>query len=150
MRRLLLLLVLLIGVAPVCLSGPKKGKGQAKVAWTEYEAEFVCREGSQPTVIIQWFSMDTAGSYREYPQTWRKGMKFGYGERFLVESLSGVDQDGKRKKGQVVEATILDTKTGQKFSFRSGDSSTYKSYTAEWMQQHLLKFSEKKQPEPAK
>lgn len=146
----LLLLLLLIGFPSVCLSGPKKGKGEAKVAWTEYQAEFVCNEGSQPTVIIQWFSMNSDGSYREYPEIWRKGMKFGYGERFRVESLSGVDQDGKRKKGQVVEAAIIDTKTNQKILFRSDNSTTFKSYTEDWMKQHVLKSSDKKQPEPAK
>jgi len=150
-RLLPLLLLMTLASLSYCLAAPEKGKGKskAKLIWTEYEANFTCQEGRQPVVTIKWFAMDTAGAYQEYPEIWRKGMKFGYGERLRVESLSGVDHDGNQKKGQIVVATILDTKTGQRILFRSDHQSfTHASYSAEWMQQRILKTGEKEAKKP--
>ncbi len=118
----------------VCAAPGKKPNG------SEYEASFHAYEGHQPVVTIRWWSMDARGPFTEYPEIWRKGMKFGHGQRFAVESLSGVDSSGVKKKGEVVEAVVLDTKTKHKLIFRSGQNAFYKSYSEEWMQRHQKKF----------
>jgi hypothetical protein len=126
-------------VPSLCLAEPKK-----RPTWTEYEARFHCYEGQQPVVTLRWWSMDVAGPSQEYPEIWRKGMKFGIGNRFRVESLTGVDQDGKKKAGQVVTAEVLDTQTSKKITFRSDRPTLYLSFTDEWMKKRLLKFPPKK------
>ena len=136
MIRIILLSFLISGVA---CAGPKK-----KPNWSEYEASFHVYEGQQPVVTIRWWSMDSSGPYQEYPEIWRKGMKFGHGKRFQVEKLTGVDYDGLKKKGQVVTAVVVDTKTKKKLTFSSDRNAFYKSYTKEWMQKRLLKYPPKK------
>ena len=132
MFRLLLFLLL---IPSVTFGSPKK-----KPLWTEYEARFHVIDGSQPVITIRWWSMDSSGPYQEYLEIWRKSMKFGYGNRFHVEKLVGVDHDGKKKKGQVVIAEILDTKTKLRLSFRSDKKAFYKSYSKQWMEKRLLKY----------
>lgn len=117
--------------------------------WTDYEADFMVQNGDQPVVILRWWSMDSKGPCQEYPQIWRKGMKFGLGDRFLVTSLTGVDHDGMKKKGVVVVAVIEDTITNKKITFRSDGSRYSRSFSKDWMRKHAEKFPPK-EPEPEK
>ena len=132
--------ILLLAFMPsICLAEPKK-----KPTWTEYEASFNCYEGQQPVITVRWWSLDSSGSYQEYPEIWRKGLKFGLGNRFRVESLSGVDKDGKKRPGQVVMTEILDTTTNKKVRFRSDRPTVFRSFTDEWMKEHSQKFPQNK------
>jgi hypothetical protein len=124
----------------LCLAEP----GKKKPVWTDYEAGFHCYKDMQPVVTLSWASMDARGWHREYAQIWRKGQTFGLGKRFRVESLSGVDKDGKKKPGAVVLAEILDTTTNKKFSFNSDRPIAFRTYTDEWLIKHSEKFPAKK------
>ena len=136
----LLFIFLLAFMPTLCMGEP----GKKKPVWTEYGAEFHCREGMQPVVALSWASMDARGTYREYAEIWRKGQIFGLGKRFRVESLSGVDKDGNKKPGAVVSAEILDTTTNKKFSFSSDRPISFRTYSEEWLKKHSEKFPAEK------
>lgn len=84
--------------------------------------------------------METKGSCHEYPEIWRKGLKFGLGNRFRVTSLTGVDHDGMKKEGAVVIAVIEDTAAKKTITFQSDGKRYYRSFSDEWMRTRTEKF----------
>jgi hypothetical protein len=79
--------------------------------------------------------MKAPGPFQEYAEIWRKNVRVGYGDRFLVEDITGLDYDGNKKKDKVVVVTILDTITKERITFRSDDPKhrLVMSYSKEWM-----------------
>jgi hypothetical protein len=104
MNKALFLACLMVGAA---IAEPT----EKEPFWTEYALSFSVQDGHQPFLTMRWWSMKAPGPFQEYAEIWRKNVRVGYGDRFLVEDITGLDYDGNKKKDKVVVVTILDTIT---------------------------------------
>jgi len=111
-----------------------------KPTWSEYQMHLNTFDGKQPVITIRWLSIDSAGTLSKYHQVWRKDMKFGINDRFLVINMEGVNHNGFKKKDQDIKIQIQDTTNDNIISFQSVEPYTYKSYSDEWMKTYHEKY----------